>query len=234
MPVLTPEPSRERALQPLENGEHLRADEFLRRYEAMPELKKAELIQGIVYMGSPVRARQHGIPDAHIQTWLGVYATYTLGVESATNSTTCLSNDDVPQPDGILQILPEYGGQSRIDEDGYILGAPELVVEVAASATAIDAHEKRESYATYGAREYLLWRTLDQAVDWWWLDQGTYRPLPVDNDGIIRSRVFPGLWLDRAALLQKNRARLIECLQRGLQNAEHKTFIVELGARKKP
>src|SRR5262245_28517129 len=233
MPVLTPEPPRERALQPLENGEHLSAREFLRRYEAMPELKKAELIRGIVYMGSPVRAREHGKPDALIQTWLGVYTNHTPGVDHAINSTTCLSNDDVPQPDGILQILPEYGGQSRIDEDGYILGAPELVVEVAASSTAIDAYEKRESYATYGAREYLLWRTLDQDVNWWWLDQGAYQPLPVDNNGIIRSRVFPGLWLDRAALLQKDRARLIECLQRGLQSAEHQAFIAELGARKK-
>lgn len=234
MPVLMSERPAARLSQPFENGEHLNAREFLRRYATAPEHIKAELIQGIVYMGSAVRAKQHGIPDALIQTWLGFYAACTPGVESAANSTTSLSNDDVPQPDAILQIVAECGGQSRIDEDGYIVGAPELVCEVAASSSAIDAHEKRESYAAYGVREYLLWRTVDEQLDWWFLHEGVYRSLPEDCDSIIRSKAFPGLWLDRAALLQKNRFRLIECLQRGLQSAEHHSFVAELSARKKP
>jgi Uma2 family endonuclease len=233
MPLLTPELARTRLLQPLENGEHLDAREFLRRYETMPKDIKAELIHGIVYMGSAVRAKQHGIPDALIQTWLGLYAAYTPGVESVTNSTTCLSNDDVPQPDGILQILPECGGQSHIDEDGYIIGPPELVVEIAASSTAIDAHEKRESYAVYGVREYVLWRTIDQQIDWWYLNERAYQPLSPDDDGILRSKFFPGLWLNPSALLQKDRAALVEYLQRGLQSPEHRSFVSELAAGKK-
>jgi Uma2 family endonuclease len=233
MPLLTPELDSTRPLEPLENGEHLDAREFLRRYETMPKDVKAELIHGIVYMGSAVRARQHGIPDVLIQTWLGLYAAHTPAVESVTNSTTCLSNDDVPQPDAILQILPECGGQSHIDADGYIIGPPELVVEVAASSSAIDAHEKRESYAADGVREYILWRTIDQQIDWWYLNEGVYQLLSPGNDGILRSKVFPGLWLNRSALLEKNRAALVECLERGLQRSEHRSFIEELAARQK-
>lgn len=234
MPVLASEPPREHSLHPLENGEHLRAEEFLRRYEAAPELKKAELIQGIVFMGSPVRARQHGIPDALVQSWLGMYAAFTPGVDHAINSTICLSNDDVPQPDGILLLRPEQGGTSRIDPQGYVAGPPELVLEVAASSTAIDCHEKRESYAAYGVQEYLLWRTMDQELDWWFLKEGRYQPLTIDAEGILRSRIFPGLWLNRRALLQLSRREVMDCLQRGLESPEHQTFLTEVAARARP
>src|SRR5437667_6891738 len=90
-----------RSTPPLQSGDHLSAREFLRRFEAMPEVKKAELINGIVYMGSPVRIDQHGEPDNLIQTWLGSYSVATPGVKAATNSTTRLGPDDVPQPDGL-------------------------------------------------------------------------------------------------------------------------------------
>jgi hypothetical protein len=88
---------------PLENGAHLSACEFLRRYEAMPELKKAELIGGVIYMASPVRLNQHGEPDSLVQTWLGTYGIATPGVKAATNATTRLGPDDVPQPDAAAQ-----------------------------------------------------------------------------------------------------------------------------------
>jgi len=233
MAVLTPERPAARTERPLENGEHLDAEEFMRRYEAMPELKKAELIQGIVYMGSPVNAEFHGQPDSIIQGWLALYCSATPGTESAVNSTVRLGSKNVPQPDGLLQILPDYGGKSRIDSEGYIIGAPELVVEIAASSTAIDAYEKRDAYSAAGAQEYLLWRTLDNEVDWWFLEKGTYQPLPADAQGVVRSKVFPGLWLDRAALLQRNRAQIMSCLRMGFESEEHRGFVQRLGASKR-
>ena len=229
-----PEPARRGNRFPdlLENGAHLSACEFLRRYETMPEVK-AELVNGIVYMASPVRIDQHGEPDSLIQTWLGNYAVATPGVKSATNSTTRLGPDDVPQPDGLLRIVPECGGQGRLDAKGYFRGAPELVAEVAASTASLDAREKLATYRRAGVREYLLWRTADEAVDWWVLEEDEYRALPSGADGVLRSRVFPGLWLDTLALLDGDGARLMGKLQEGLQSTEHAAFVAELRKRAK-
>jgi Uma2 family endonuclease len=168
--VSQPATRRKRFPELLENGAHLSAAEFLRRYEATPEVKKAELINGIVYMGSPVRLDQHDEPDNLLQGWLCNYAIATPGVRAATNSTMRLGPDDVPQPDGLLRIVTEAGGQSRLDAKGYLQGAPELVAEVAASSASLDAREKLACYRRAGAREYLLWRTEDEAVDWWVLE----------------------------------------------------------------
>ena len=233
--VLAPMPARrERArsnVPPLENGAHLSASEFLRRFEAMPEVKKAELIDGIVYMTSPVRIDQHGEPDNLIQTWLGTYSIATPGVRAATNSTTRLSADDVPQPDGLLRILPECGGQAQLDAKGYLQGAPELAVEVAASTASLDVREKLASYRRAGVREYLVWRTEDEAVDWWALEEDEYRALPRTAEGILCSKLFPGLWLDAQALITGDGARLMAKLQDGLLSAEHVAFVARLQKR---
>lgn len=213
---------------PLENGAHLGAREFLRRYEAMPELKKAELINGIVYVASPVRLDQHGEPDNLIQGWLCNYSVATPGVKAATNATTRLGPDDVPQPDGLLRIVPECGGQARLDPKGYLLGAPELVAEVSASTASLDVRDKLTSYRRAGVREYVVWRTEDAAVDWWGLDEDEYRPLTADADGVLRSRVFPGLWLDTAALLAGDGARFMGVLRAGLESQEHAAFVAAL------
>ncbi len=220
-----------RGIPPLENGAHLSAGEFLRRYEAMPEVKKAELVNGIVYMTSPVRIDQHGEPDSLIQTWLGTYSIATPGVKHAINSTARLGPDDVPQPDGLLRIVPECGGQARLDAKGYLQGAPELAVEVAASTASLDTREKLASYRRAGVREYLVWRTEDEAVDWWTLEEDEYRPISAGADGLLRSKVFPGLWLDTAALLAGDGARLMAKLQEGLQSAGHAAFVAELRKR---
>ena len=218
-------------IPPLETGAHLSASEFLRRYEAMPEVKKAELIDGVVYMASPVRVEQHGEPDGLIQGWLCNYAVATPGVKHAINSTARLGPDDVPQPDGLLRITPECGGQARPDPKGYLQGAPELVVEVAASSASLDVREKLTSYRRAGVREYLVWRTEDETVDWWKLEEDEYRLLPAGEDGVVRSRIFPGLWLDTAALLAGDGAKLMAKLQEGLQSAEHAAFVAELKKR---
>jgi Uma2 family endonuclease len=220
-----------RGMAPLENGAHLSAHEFLRRYAAMPEVKKAELINGIVYMGSPVRLDQHGEPDGIIQTWLGHYCIATPGVKHAINSTTRLGPDDVPQPDGLLRILPERGGQARLDPKGYLLGAPELAVEVAASSASLDVREKLASYRRAGVREYLVWRTEDDVVDWWALEEDEYRPLTAGDDGALRSRVFPGLWLNVDALLAGDGTRLMATLNEGLAGPEHAAFVAALQQR---
>jgi len=230
--VTNVQPKRTRSRIPLlEPGAHLSASEFLRRYEAMPEVKKAELLNGIVYMASPVRFDQHAEPDNLVQTWLGTYSIATPGVKAATNGTTRLGPDDVPQPDGLLRLLPESGGQARLDPKGYLQGAPELVVEVAASSASLDVREKLATYRRAGVREYLVWRTEDEAIDWWILEEDEYRPLPVGADGVVRSRIFPGLWLDTSALLAEDGAKVMAKLQEGLQSPEHTSFVAELQRR---
>ena len=228
IPSLTARP-RSTEIPPLENGDQLSATEFLRRFEAMPDLKKAELIQGEVYvMSSPVRIDQHSDPDSFIQGWLFTFAAHTPGVKSTTNGTTRLSPDDVPQPDASLRLTPECGGNACIGADGYLRGAPELVVEIAASSASIDVRKKRETYRLAGVCEYIVWRTRDAAVDWWVLEEDEYRPLLPDSDGIFRSHVFPGLWLDATALIAENAAGILAVCQQGIASEEHVAFVAKL------
>ncbi|MEO1429033.1 MAG: Uma2 family endonuclease [Cyanobacteria bacterium J06633_8] len=210
-------------IPPLENGDKLTRGEFERRYHAMPNLKKAELIEGIVYMLSKVRFRSHGQPHAWIMTWLGVYKTATPGVELGDNSTVRLDADNEPQPDALLRI--ENGGQSRISKDDYVERAPELIVEIAASTASYDLHEKLKVYRRNQVQEYLVWRVYDNAFDWFKLEEGKYIQLADDAQGIIRSQVFPGLWLDKSALLSGNLAQVLEVLQQGLNTVEHQNFV---------
>lgn len=215
-------------LPPLNNGDHLVAAEFLRRYESMPEIKKAELVNGIVFMGSPVRTDRHGEPDNLLQMWLGNFAIASPGIKAATNSTVRLGPDDVLQPDALLRILPDWGGQAKIDSKGYLIGAPELVAEIASSSASLDVCEKRSSYRRAGVREYLIWRTDDAAVDWWILSEDEYHPMNPDPAGIVRSLVFPGLWLDVPALLAGEAKRVLATLHQGMSHPDHTTFIASL------
>jgi hypothetical protein len=219
---------------PLQNGDHLTVEEFEHRYESMPEVKKAELIEGIVYMPSPVTQDFHGNPAAIVITWLGVYAAYTPGTEHGDNSTLKLQRGaSEPQPDALLLQLAEYGGQSHKDEDGYIVGAPEVLAEIAASSVAYDLHEKLFSYEKNGVLEYIVWRVEDEAVDWFFLRGGKFIRLKRGSDGIYRSKVFPGLWLDPAALVAGNLARVLEVVQQGIASPEHARFVDKLKAKKK-
>ncbi len=229
MSALISPPAKKRPLvlrdvPPLENGDQLSASEFLRRYDAMPEVKKAELIQGTVYVASPVRADQHGDPDNLIQGWLCYYTAATRGVRASTNTTTRLGRDEVPQPDASLRLLPEFGGQVRVDKKGYLIGAPELVVEIAASSASVDSTAKLDTYRRAGVREYLLWRTVDECVDWLELVEDDYVHILPDDSGIIRSHIFPGLWLDMNALLDLDAARVLAKLSEGLASEEHAAF----------
>jgi Uma2 family endonuclease len=214
-------------IPPLENGDRLTRSEFERRYHTMPDVKKADLIEGIVYMASPVRIRSHGKPHAYIMGWLATYDSATPGVELADNTTVRLDADNEPQPDALLRI--ENGGQSRISEDDYVEGAPELIVEIAASSAAIDAYDKLKVYRRNQVQEYLIWRVYDGEFDWFILKDGEYRQLEANAEGVFCSQVFPGLWLDKSALLAGNLAKVLEILQQGLAGAEHQSFVENLG-----
>jgi Uma2 family endonuclease len=215
-------------IPPLENGDKLTRAEFERRYHAMPNLKKAELIEGVVYMASPVRAKQHGKPHARIMTWLGTYEAATPGVESLDNTTVLIDTDNEPQPDALLRI--ETNGQSRINEDDYVEGAPELIVEIAASSASYDLHKKLKVYRRNQVQEYLIWRIYDHQFDWFRLQAGEYIQLQPNADNIIFSQVFPGLWLDKTALLGGDLDKVLAVLQQGLASPEHGDFISKLSS----
>ncbi|WP_205748627.1 MULTISPECIES: Uma2 family endonuclease [Nostocales] len=215
-------------IPPLENGDKLTRYEFERRYHAMPNLKKAELIEGVVYVASPLRIKSHGEPHAYIMTWLGVYKAATPGIGFADNATVLIDTDNEPQPDALLRI--ETGGQSRINKDDYVEGAPELIVEIAASSASYDLHEKLKVYRRNQVQEYLIWRVYDYQFDWFRLQQGEYIQLQPNTDNIICSQIFPGLWLDKIALLGGDLGTVLAVLQQGLASPEHENFISRLSS----
>jgi len=224
-------PSQRLAIPLLENGDRLNRYEFERRYDAMSSLKKAELIEGIVYMAAALRFKSHGQPHGWIMTWLGNYEAMTSGVAVGDAPTVRLDMDNEPQPDAVLLILPEAGGQASLSEDDYIEGAPELMVEIAASSVAIDLHTKKQVYRRNGVKEYIVWQVLEQKISWFYLEQGEYVELPVDTDGIIRSRIFPGLRLAVASILAGNMKHVLQVLQEGVQSTEHAAFVQKLDVR---
>ena len=212
-------------IPPLENGDRLTRYEFERRYAAMPHLKKAELIEGVVYMPAALRFRSHGQPHADLIIWLGMYKIVTPKVELGDNPTVRLDLDNAPQPDAVLLI---DGGQARISEDDYVEGAPELIVEVAASSAAYDLYDKKRAYRRNGVQEYLVWRVYDRQLDWFSLEAGEYNLLAPDAEGIIRSQVFPGLWLATSQLLSGKMNEVLAVLQQGLDSDEHQEFCQRL------
>ncbi|MBB4091125.1 Uma2 family endonuclease [Salinibacter ruber] len=212
----------------LQNGDRLTRDEFERRYEAMPNVKKAELIEGTVYMPSPVHASGHGEPHAHLMTWLGTYAAATPGVRVADNATIRLDLDNEPQPDGLLRIDEDAGGQSRISDDDYVEGPPELIVEIAHSSAAYDLHDKKRAYRRNGVQEYLVWQIEEAQVDWFASEGGAYLSLSPDEDGQIESRTFPGLVLDVDALLSDNFDTVLAALQEQTGTERHQAFVEQL------
>ncbi len=210
---------------PLEAGQRLTRAEFERRYDAIPDLKKAELIEGVVVVPSPVRVFHHGVPHSWLVAWLLFYRGHTPGVQTADNTTVRLDESNVPQPDATLFIV--RGGQARVDQDDYLSGAPELVAEVSSSRVAQDLGPRLEAYRRNGIREYVVWRVADAAIDWFVLRRQQYEPLPL-TAGVYRSEVFPGLWLSPAALVAEDLAAVLHVLQEGIASAEHAAFVARL------
>jgi Uma2 family endonuclease len=186
----------------LESGDRLSRAEFHRRYCEHPEIKKAELVEGVVYVASPVRAKFHGRPHSLVMAWLGTYWSHHPDVDLQDNATVRLDRDNEVQPDAFLwRPGRESDGGPRETEDGYIEGAPQLVVEIAASFASYDLHDKLRAYRRNGVQEYVVWRVLDEAIDWLQLRDDVYVPMTPDANGIIESQVFPGLRLPVAKLL---------------------------------
>lgn len=225
-------PTAQSRVPELFNGDRLTRHEFERRYAAMPNIKKAELIEGVVYMPSPVSAR-HAIPHSRILTWLGTYQASTPCTNTADNPTLRLDLENEPQPDAVLFIEPNCGGQARVSPDGYLEGAPELIVEIAFTSASIDLHDKFRVYRRSGVREYIVWRTEMQHIDWWELREDDYVPLTTDERGVVASRVFPGLCLDVAAILADDMKRVLATLQACLNTREHSDFVTLLSQHAK-
>jgi putative restriction endonuclease len=228
---------------PLQNGDRLTRAEFERRYRAMPHLKKAELLEGVVYiptslsfgvdqwqatLSPPVCFGQHSAPHFDLVCWLGHYRASTPGIRGGDNGSIRLDLDNMPQPDAFLLVLPEYGGAARISQDDYVEGAPELVAEVAASSVSYDLHVKLNVYRRNGVREYVVWRVFDAAIDWFVLREGRFDRLPINPDGVFKSEVFPGLSLDPAALVKGDMATVVKVLQQGIASPEHAEFVARL------
>jgi hypothetical protein len=217
----------------LKEGDRLTRAEFERRYEAMPEVKKAELIEGVVHMPSPVRIGRHANPNRHLSTWLGVYEAHTPGVIGGDNATTRLDVDNEHQPDVLSMIDPQRGGQARITADDYIEGGPEFVGEISGGRAGVALGDKLRVYLRNDVQEYMVWRVPDREVDWFVRQQGQFVRLQPDTDGIYRSTVLPGLWLDVPALVRNDLAAVLATLQRGLATPEHAAFVKKLNPPKK-
>ncbi|MBW4581370.1 MAG: Uma2 family endonuclease [Tildeniella nuda ZEHNDER 1965/U140] len=216
------------ALPPLENGDRLTRPEFERRYNAMPNVRKAELIEGVVYMASPLRFTPHAEPHGDLIGWLWTYKIATPEVRMGIEPTMRLDIDNEPQPDGVLLISQSSGGQATLSDDSYLEGAAELVVEVAASSAAIDLGDKKRAYRRSGVQEYIVWQVYDQKIDWFQLQDGDYVSLVPDKQGVIHSKVFPGLWLNVEAMLQGDMRSVLAVLQTGIDSTEHQTFVQQL------
>jgi len=215
---------------PLMNGDRLKQPEFHRRYEAYPEDTKFELVGGTVYMASPLRVEHSGY-DGKLGLVLQLYEVATPGVGALHNATTILDEDSEPQPDGGLYILPEFGGQARINERRYIEGAPELLAEVAHSSVALDLHAKRDDYERTGVLEYLVVCVEERELRWFdFRGSGMIRR---NRQGVLKSQVFPGLWIHEQALLALDGPRLVEVVQQGLASRAHAAFVKRLAANRR-
>jgi Uma2 family endonuclease len=211
----------------LVTGERLTVEEFLRRWEELPELKNAELIDGVVYLSSPV-SLEHGDLDSLMHWWLAHYAQATPGCRSGSNSTWVMSGS-VPQPDAHLRILPSHGGQSG-NKGPLGAGAPELAVEVCVTSSELDLGPKLSLYQRAGVREYITVEARGRRMIWRVLDNGSYIAQTLPADGIFRSRVFPGLWLDVAAFWANDGAKMLAVLNAGLASEDHRTLVERLAA----
>jgi Uma2 family endonuclease len=217
---------------PLEAGDHLSLLEFERRYEARPDIKKAELIGGVVYMPSPARFLEHAQPHGQMVTWLGLYSAATPGVELGDNATVYLDLENEVQPDALLRLAPELGGGSRVTTNHCLEGPPELVLEIAASSASYDLNVKLRAYQRRGVGEYIAVQMYERRIDWFRLRNEVYQPLQPDASGIICSEIFPGLCLNATAFWAGDMVQVLATLQEKLNSSEHVGFVASLQARR--
>lgn len=185
----------------------------------MPHLKKAELIGGVVYIPTPVRMKSHAEPHGYIMTWLGYYCAHTADVKFADNATIRLDPDNEPQPDAVVWLAEGPGARARVSEDDYLEGAPDLIVEIAASSASHDVHEKMKVYRRNGVQEYIVWQTFEGRIDWFSLEAEQYVPLQPDPEGLVHSRIFPGLCMNVEAMITGDLAKVLAGLMRCMRTA---------------
>jgi len=230
--ISQPKPKLPQEIFPaLASGDRLSRVEFERRYSARSDIKKAELIEGVVYVSSPVRNKQHGLPHQRINTWLGLYCAATPGVLATDNATLRLDTANEPQPDVMVWIDEAWGGQLYSTEDDYLAGVPELIVEIAASSAAYDLHDKMNAYQRNGVQEYLVLLPYEQQTRWYAWRAGEYHELTPDEQGILHSQVFPGLYFDSARFWSGDLAGLLALLQQGISSPEHADFVAQLAGK---
>ena len=211
-------------LPPLRHGERLTQPEFHRRYEAHPDGTKFELIGGVVYLTSPMR-NPHGELSAALGTAFGNYVAATPGAQLFSDVTTILSAQAEPQPDLVLRIRPSHGGRTRDDADQYVHNGPELVAQVADSTVPLDLGARRDDNQQAGVIEYLVVDVPRQRLHWFdFRAGGEIR----ERGGVMRSRVFPGLWIARAALLAADLPALLAVVQQGIASNPHAQFVERL------
>ena len=213
-------------LPPLVDGQRLDRPTFHERYKAMPPSFRAELVAGVVAVSSSANL-PHAESHAAVTTWLGVYVAMTSGVRLADNGTLFLNDESETQPDAALFIDPSRGGLVKV-EANVLVGAPELVVEVSDATARHDLKGKRFEYEAAGVREYVVVDLSAKKVHWFERAGDFFRPLEPSADGCLRSKVFPGLTLDPAALLRQDLARVLAVLGEAMATEEHQAFVHQL------
>jgi Uma2 family endonuclease len=242
--IPTPLRNGVRPVPPLRHGDRMDVPEFLRRWEAMPEPRpRAELLEGTVWLSmSPIGYQRHDRPQVIMATLMGTYEAATPGVQAGGSASLRLNLRSMPEPDAFLRLLAELGGRSEEGPDDYLEGAPELVVEIAATTVRKDTGLKFDIYRRAGVCEYVVWKTERGDIDWFIRRGDRFDPLPADDDGAFRSETFPGLWLDVSALLRHDVAAALATLHRGLASRGHAAFVRKLqkagagkaGGKRKP
>jgi Uma2 family endonuclease len=215
----------------LQTGDRMNQRTFHRLYLQTPDQFKAELIGGVVYVASPVTLR-HGGPHQRLSVWIGNYSADTDGTDAFIDTTMIMADDSEPQPDLSMVVLPEAGGQLRVDDAGdYFVGAPELAIEISYITATLDLNAKRLDYERYGVREYLVVDVEPRQVHWFTRRGGRFAPLKPDAAGVLKSKAFPGLWLDPATVFDRSARRLLAILRKGLASPEHAKFVAKLAKK---
>jgi Uma2 family endonuclease len=216
---------------PLREGDRLTRDEFLRRWEQMPDLTRAELIDGVVHLPSPLTT-VHGLFHFRVSAWLGFYVAATPGCTAGIAETWLMESKSAPQPDLALRIDPKLGGQSSLEGE-YAAGSPELIVEISHTTRPRDVGPKLRLYERSGVQEYLTVVPRRKELIWRQLFDGKYRNIAPDEEGVLQSRVFPGLWLNPAALWEDDLPGISATVQRGVSTSSHQEFVRRLASGKR-
>jgi Uma2 family endonuclease len=183
--------------------------EFHAAYANYEGLARVELIEGVVYLPSPISLAGHARPQSLVLFWLNAFAAAQPAVEAVGPASVLLDDQNEPEPDAmLLRTTPGW-----LNEEGFLVKIPELAVEIANSSRSRDLHQKLRAYERNGIAEYVVWRVSDGEIDWFELREGRYVKRAADASGMIESREFPGLVMDVPAMLAMDRAKVLAALK---------------------